>query len=411
MAAPSPLTMPQLLVCPPASPSAAGAEFGWARATDDDTALAAQGSAPLGLLPASTDLTLLVPASAISWHSLTLPQGSLGSPTRLRAVLDGLLEERLLDDPEQLHFALQPGARTGVPVWVAACDRAALRALVHALEAEGRRVVRIVPEFAPQPEDAPVLAFATGTAQAPQLTVCDVNGVLSLPLDASSLAMAITAPLDTVALSAEPAVLEQTEALAGMRVPIVQTAARWLQAGRGAWDLAQFDLASTGRVRAGKQLTALWQTLRHAPQWRAARWGLVLLLVAQLAGLNAWAWKERRALAAQRVAIHEILTTTFPAVRLVVDAPVQMAREVAALQQATGGVTPSDLEPMLGTLATVLPPGSVPSSIDYSAGQLRLRGLDLSAQAVGKLAGDLGPRGYSARADGDLLLVQAEATR
>ena len=403
--------MPQLIVCPPPAPSAPGAEFGWARATDDDAGVAEHGSAPLALLPAGTDVTLLVPGSALSWHSVTLPQGSLGNPTRLRSVLEGLLEERLLDEPEHLHFAVEPQARAGVPVWVATCNRAALRSLVQAIEAEGRRVVRIVPEFAPQPVDAPVLAFATGTAQSPQLTVCDANGVVTLPLDGATLSVAITAPLDTVALSAEPAVLEQTEAIAGVRVPIVQIAARWLQAGRGAWDLAQFDLASSGRARAGKRFTALMQTLRHAPQWRAARWGLAVLLVAQLVGLNAWAWSERRALAAQRVAINDILTSTFPSVRLVVDAPVQMAREVAALQQATGGVTPADLEPMLGTLATALPPGSAPTSIDYSAGQLRLRGLGLPAEAVGKLAGDLRPRGYAARAEGDLLLVQAEGTR
>ena len=86
-----------------------------------------------------------------------------------------------------------------------------------------------------------------------------------------------------------------------------------------------------------------------------------------------------------------------------------MAREVAALQQATGGVTPPDLEPMLGALATSLPLGRTPAAIDYSAGQLRLRGLGLSNDDIGQLAGTLAARGYAARSEGDLLLVQAEA--
>ena len=78
------------------------------------------------------------------------------------------------------------------------------------------------------------------------------------------------------------------------------------------------------------------QTLRYAPEWRAARWGVAMLLLTQLIGLNAWAWKERSALQAKRDAVRTTLTTTFQSVRVVVDAPVQMEREVAALRQATG---------------------------------------------------------------------------
>ena len=54
-----------------------------------------------------------MPAAALSWHQVTLPQGSMSGAVRLRSVLNGLLEDRLLDDPESLHFALEPGARVG----------------------------------------------------------------------------------------------------------------------------------------------------------------------------------------------------------------------------------------------------------------------------------------------------------
>ncbi len=403
--------MPALLVCPPLAPANAGAEYGWALAADDGQTLLSQGSAPLALLPAAAEVTVLVSAAALSWHQLTVPQGSMGSAVRLRAVLDGLLEDRLLDEPQSLHFALEPGAKTGAPVWVAACNRIALRAALQALEAAGRRVTRIVPEFAPQPDGAPPRLYATGEAQAPQLTVCDATGVATLPLSAAGLALAGSAPLDTAVISAEPAVAAQAEALFARRVPIGQTAERWLQAMRAPWDLAQFDLATTGRARAGKKFTHVMQTLRHAPQWRAARWGAVVLVAAQLIGLNAWAWKERSVLDAKRSAVNRILTDTFPSVKLVVDAPVQMAREVAALQQATGGVSALDLEPMLGALAASLPPGRTPAAIDYSAGQLRLRGLGLSAPEVNKLASTLATRGYSARSESDLLLMQVESSR
>ncbi|RYY92940.1 MAG: general secretion pathway protein GspL [Comamonadaceae bacterium] len=403
--------MPTLIVCPPLAPAHAGAEHGWAQVADDGRTLLGQGNAPLALLPAGDDVTVLVPGVALSWHTVTLPQGNLGGAARLRAMLDGLLEERLLDEPEALHFALAPGARAGSTVWVAATQRIALRAAVQALEAAGRRVTRIVPEFTPQPDGAPALLFATGEPQAALLTVCDANGVTTLPLSAAGMALAAGTPLDTAVSSAEPAVAAQAEALLGQRLPIAQAPERWMQAARGPWDLAQFDLASSGRARAGKKFTALLQTLRHAPQWRAARWGAVVLALAQLIGLNAWAWKERSALDAKRSAVSGMLTQTFPSVKLVVDAPLQMAREVAALQQATGGVATLDLEPMLVALGTSLPAGRVPSAIDYSAGQLRLRGLNLSAEEVSGLATALAPRGYIARSEGDLLLMQAEVAR
>ncbi|MBC7391883.1 MAG: general secretion pathway protein GspL [Variovorax sp.] len=402
--------MPQLLVVAPLSPAAASAELAWAAWSNDGRRLRAQGSALPALLPSSDEVTLCVPASMLSWHQLTLPPGSLSGAVRLRSVLNGLLEDRLLDEPELLHFALEPGARAGGSVWVAACNRIWLRSWVQALEAANRRIARIIPEFTPQPVGAAAMLVATGEPGAAQLTVCDTAGVSVLPLDSASLALIGPLP-EGAALLAEPGVAELADGLFNRRVPIVKPAERWMQASNSPWDLAQFDLASTGRARASKKLASITQALLRAPRWRAARWGAAVLVMAQLFGLNAWAWKERSALDAKRSAVRTVLTQTFPSVQLVVDAPLQMAREVSALQQATGGVAGADLEPMLGALAASLPPGRVPTAIDYSAGQLRLRGLGLQPSDENSLATTLSARGYSARLEGDLLLVQAEATR
>jgi general secretion pathway protein L len=402
--------MALLLVNLPLASTPAGGEYGWALWSSDGRKLRSQGSAPPALLPSSEEVILGVPAAMLSWHQVTLPQGSLSGAVRVRSVLNGLLEDRLLDDPEQLHFALEPGARAGVPVWVAACSRSWLRSAVQAIEGAGRRITRIVPEFAPQPAGTPPMVFAVGEPDAAQLVVCDREGVAVLPLDGAGIMLAGALPEDTRAL-AEPAVAEAAESLFGRSVPIVKPADRWLQAGRSPWDLAQFDLASTGRARASKKLVAIWHALWLTPRWRAARWGLLVLVLAQLIGLNAWAWKERGALDAKRNAVRSVLTQTFPSVKLVVDAPVQMAREVAALQQATGGVASADLEPMLAALAASLPKGRIPSAIDFSAGQLRLRGLGLQESEVASIATALSSRGYGARSEGDLLLVQAEAAR
>ncbi|GAA4329543.1 hypothetical protein GCM10023165_02570 [Variovorax defluvii] len=402
--------MALLLVTAPLPPAPVGGDYGWAVWSSDGRKLRSQGSAPPALLPSSDEVILGVPAAMLSWHAVTLPQGSLSGAVKLRSVLAGLLEDRLLDDPEQLHFALEPTARVGIPVWVAACSRPWLRSVVQALEGAGRRVTRIIPEFVPQPAGAAPMLFAIGEPGTAQLVVCDSEGVTLLPLDAAGAALVGPVP-EGAAVLAEPAVAELAESLLGRRVPIVKPAARWWQASQAPWDLAQFDLASTGRARAGKKLAAIWRTLWHGPEWRFARWGALALLVAQLIGLNAWAWKERSALDNKRAAVNNILRQTFPSVQLVVDAPVQMAREVATLQQATGGVSAIDLEPMLSAVATSLPPGRVPTAIDYTAGQLRLRGLGLQPSEASRIAATLSARGYGARSEGDLLLVQAEAQR
>jgi general secretion pathway protein L len=386
------------------------AEYGWALWSSDGRKLRSQGSAVAALLPNSDELVLGVPAAALSWHRLTLPPGSMSGSVRLRSVLGGLLEDRLLDDPDTLHFALEPEARIGVPIWVAACNRNWLRDSVQALEATGRRITRISPEFAPRPAGDPPMLFAIGEPDDARLVISGVDGVAILPLDHTGLALAGSLPEGTNAL-AEPAVAELAESLLGYRVPIIKPATRWLQASRSEWDLAQFELASTGRARAGKKAAALLRTLWWGPRWRAARWGVLVLLLAQLVGLNAWAWKERSALDAKRAAARGILTQTFPSVRLVLDAPAQMAREVATLQQATGGVNSSDLEPMFAALANSLPPGKVPTVIDFGAGQLRLRGLALQPSELDRVSSALASRGYSARSEGDLLLVQGESVR
>jgi general secretion pathway protein L len=382
--------------------------------TSDGRSAGGHDRAPVALLPRSTELVAVVPAQALSWHQVSLPkgslkQGSLGgaidSP-RLRAVLDGLLEDRLLEEPAELHFALQPEAPTDGPVWVAACNRTWLRAALAVLEAAKRPVARIVPECAPDGLRLQVL----GTPEQPQLLSTSPQGVSLLPLSATTLAMAQAshaAHTEPVELVAEPAVAALAEQLAQRPVALQQSADRWLTSARGRWDLAQFDLSNSTRSRAWKGLAAQATVWLQAPQWRAARWGLALLLLAQIVGLNAWAWKESSSLQAKRSTLTHTLTQTFPGVKVVVDAPVQMAREMVLLRQTAGATSPRDLEAMLSALGNTLPPQQAATALDFASGEARIKGLPTSNDPG--IAQNLRTQGYSLRAEGNLTILQPAA--
>ncbi len=380
--------------------------------TLDGHSASAHDRARAALLPAASETVAVVPAQALSWQRVQLPQGVGAQSPRLRAVLEGLLEERLLDEPATLHFALAPQTPAASPVWIAVCDRTWLRAALQALEAAGRPAARVVPEFAPrttasgQPE-----LFAQGTPEDAHWVVTGYGaegGVLVLPLSGAALALVNPQSDDHAApVFAEPAVAALAEKTLGRPVQLATHSSRALLAARSEWDLAQFDLASSGRTRALRKAASLASALLHAPQWRAARWGVAVLLLAHLVGLNLWAWQERQSLAAKQASVRSALTQTFPQVKVVVDAPVQMERELALLRQSAGALSALDLEPLLALSASALPAAWQASAIDYSGGQLRLRGPLLSADEQAHASNTARASGYQLHTEGDTLLVRA----
>ena len=149
------------------------------------------GQAAPALLPqpggAGSEVVAVVPAQALAWHRLELPKGTTPTSPRLRAILEGMLEDRLLDEPEAVHFAVQPGAVPGNPIWVAVCDRAWLRAAVQTLESAQRPATRIVPEFSP---GEPVTATLTGDPERAVLVLASAGGVMAWPVHGGTAAPA-----------------------------------------------------------------------------------------------------------------------------------------------------------------------------------------------------------------------------
>ena len=388
---------------------------------EDDRTVKRHLDAPLNLLPATPDaeIVVVVPVGQMSWHRVDLPKGTLdrsffhdGHAPRLRSVLDGLLEERILDEPAHLHFALEPQAQAGASTWVGACDRAWLGAWLTALEQGGRPVARIVPEIAPPTTEATgsTVLHVMGTPEQAQWVFSDPHGVTILPLTHTGVALLAHAPAgDTPPqVVAEPAVAALAEQHFGGHVSLQTGAQRAVAAAQSTWDMAQFDLLRTRGTRTRKRLSTVGTDLLQAPQWKPARWAAVAVVAINLAGLQAWAWKEQSALTAKRAAIRDILTATFPDVRVVVDAPLQMARSLADLQRQSGAAASGDLETMLGLFQTLAPEIPAPSAIEFMAGELRLKVLDTSAPALATTTTKLQANGYSAIVDGDRLVLKQE---
>ena len=393
-------------------------------------------TATLTTLHLDSETIAVVPARALSWHRIQLPAGTLPAglmkdrnAPRLRAVLEGLLEDQLLDEPAQLHFALQPGARTDAPVWVAVCDRAWLRSALDALQQAGQAPHRVVPEWTPKVDEEQATVdtsrntplWVTGTQDNARLVWTDAMGVHSLPACAAhgvaapshaTITSALPAHLALHAeLLAEPAVAQLAEQLLQREARVVTPAQRLLEAAQGDWDLAQFDMA-----RRNPWLTRLMQAasqLWSAPQWRAARWTAVAMALVQVVGLNVFAWHAQAQLVEQRTAIGKTLTSTFPNISVVVDAPLQMARAVAELGQTSGASSPRDLETLLGVYGASSPPSPMhqaPTAIDFAAGELRLTATALNPEQATALAAAVQPQGFAIRTEGNTLVLHTRST-
>lgn len=59
------------------------------------------------------------------------------------------------------------------------------------------------------------------------------------------------------------------------------------------WELAQFDLKLSGDGDGMKRLRRIWLAFWKGLAWRPARWGLIGLLLANVIGLNTWAWQQK----------------------------------------------------------------------------------------------------------------------
>ena len=337
--------------------------------------------APANRLPAGHgEVVAVLPWQMLSWHKVQLPPGT-GS--RKTAVLHSLLEESLLQDPQDNLLVTAPGSasvlRQGGSTLVAVCNKAWLRQALAPLQAAGLQVQRLLPEFTPVAADQTARLFLLNNNGRTGAVLCDAASVWLLP----SPAMPVLHMAGEVQVLAEPAAVSDSERWSTQAPRILTTAQRLLLATQSGWDLAQDEWAQNRRLRGWRRLQQGLRQLWFAPSWRSARRGLLALVLVQLMGLNVWAWQEESQWAQRQQNLVQIFRQTFPAVTTVIDPVQQMRRELQRLRQQAGQLDNSDLESMLLALAEHWPAGAAAETVDYQRGELRLGGLsEASVQAL-----------------------------
>lgn len=393
-------------------PAASGRGTEYAYVTSPDALLLdKQGECAAALLPKAAAVIAQLADADVSWHRITLPKAP---QARLRAALVGVLEDALLDDADAVHLALAPGATPGQPTWVAAVDKRWLRAELAALEKAEVFVDRVVPSS--WPDDPPSGHFAETAGGEPTgaegivLHWAHAEGVAGLRLQ-GGLARALVprpAPAGT-RWSATPGAAAAAEQWLGMPVNVMSRGERALQAARSLWNLRQFDL--TQRTRGAR---ALRDGVRRfaSPQWRAVRWGLAALVLAQVVGLNLWAWQQRNTLEQRRVAIRNAVKAAFPRANdldLQRDAAAVMQREVQAMRTLAGRAGDNDLEALLSAAASAWPPDRPPvDNLRYENGRLSLAAAGWTDQQLNQFRSQLQPAGWQVESnEGRLTLSRA----
>jgi general secretion pathway protein L len=340
----------------------------------DGVGVSRQGRCVAAMLPSADSVVAVMSATDLSWHRVAVPKAPAA---RLRAALAGVLEDVLLDDPEDLHLAVAPQSKPGQDAWVAACDHTWLTSQLMALEKAKLRVDRVVPAVAP---DEPASAYfheaqdgasTEGDASGDMLlTWSSADGVSTWPAHGSLARSLLPDPLPVqTRFFATPPVASPAERWLGRAVTVQTQSEHLLMAARSLWNLLQFEL--TPRSKGVNALADQWRRFM-SPQWRPVRVGLGALVAVQLLGLNLWAWQQKQQVQAKRTELVRILKQAHPQVQVVLDAPAQMLRETEALRAAAGAMGDNDIETLMGVVAMAWPPERPTASLQYDGTSVTL---------------------------------------
>ena len=344
---------------------------------DDEGNVRESGTGTLAAMPQSDDATVIVSAERVLATTAVLPKIKR---SKLETALPFALEDALIDDVGEAHVtpgAKLPDGRTALY----AVNKSWLTRFLAATSAAKVRVRRIVPEFCLLPTRASEWSLAWDGAQGFLATAHSMGGALDSGNDARApialqLRLQAEAPiaLRMFALGSEVQAPQW-----GLDVPVI-------------YEKQSFDWRKTaipgdapnllwGKFAPPPRISEFWPWLR--PALMAA---LLLFWVEVIVSNLEWALfaHEKRQLVS---GMTETFRETFGADATIVDAPLQMRRNVANLRHAAGVSDDADFSPLLekfsGASSTI--PGSNLRTLRYGDGKLDIEMTLASASALDTL--------------------------
>ncbi len=326
-----------------------------------------------------TEVVGVIPWQCLSWINLTVPKSALrlfesktlwltgpknasgAQSPKAQNLVQGLLEEQLLCDPSDIHWiaktpnssdasdsphAVNAADNTAI-LQIGYCSKSWLRMALESLQAVNLTPNQLVPEMEPTPGTPGPTLHALNSLGEITFVLCTPSGVQAFPRSAMGGFSQLKDPL--LRVFAEPSSIDSVSMLFGQAS--LQTAhQRLLASAQSSWDFATGEWDQGPAKKAIRSIKGTIQTFWSAPEWRLARLGLMLAFFTEVLGLNGWAWHLRAAHQEALLSEARILQSTFPSVQLVVDAKLQMARELNALKQNLGEPSLGDFEHLLDVM-------------------------------------------------------------
>lgn len=373
-------------------------------------AISRAGDSPVTDMPAADRCELVAPASRVLLTQIMLPTGNR---QKLRRMLPFAIEDRVMTEPEKVHAIAGPRLADGQTA-VAVVDKAWLAAVLAQfrnarLKPQAMWVETLLPAWTP--ESWTVIwkkggeGFLRSGAASGVFLDGGMNGEppigLLLALQEARAAAAnapanpaYAAPARLVVRPARGAVVPDIQQWADALQIDVRAGERWdwferidrLGPNNGI-NLMQDDFAPRSAARD-------WM-----PRLRPALVLLGLIVAVQLVGAAVdWLTLNRQRNALQAT-IEQRFRGAFPDAKVVVDAPLQMRRNLEELRRGAGQVEPNDFLPLLARTTRLIEASANHrlSALNYDAGELKVDILLPDAESAEKLKNALQAPNFSVK--------------
>lgn len=316
-------------------------------------------------------------------------------PTRSRSkILQALpfaLEEQLLGEPDRLHFAFQP--LDDGELAVAVTERAQVEAWLAALHDAHLHPVSIAPAQLALPLTPGDWTVAFGADEV-WLRTGPYSGIATTPNGDAVLAIFTSAVAEARMAGQAPA---------GVRVlnpPADFNAEHWsrtlgLEVRAETLELGDYWLNAPNLSLTQADLGDGRRWLKRLAPLRPAAILLAVWFIADL-GFTAVEWARLHHTAqAQQARMVALFRQSFPGASAIVDAPLQMQRNLAALRARSGVAGPGDFLPLVGRVAPVLQANTQVQiqSLNYSDAALTLTVSAPSFQVLDRIKNGIGGAG------------------